>query len=148
MVKMTLRNQLDQVLGTLPKDATPQQIHEEISQVIMDGISQNWARSTQEHLNSRKASYFSAEFLMGRTIFNNLLCLGILDEVDEVLKSHGFSLRDLEEVEDAALGNGGLGRLAACFLDSAATLNLPLNGYGIRYKYGIFKQGIVDGFQT
>ena len=148
MVKMTLRNQLDQVLGTLPKDATPQQIHEEISQVIMDGISQNWEKSTLEHHNSRKASYFSAEFLMGRTIFNNLLCLGILDEVDEVLKSHGFSLRDLEEVEDAALGNGGLGRLAACFLDSAATLNLPLNGYGIRYKYGIFKQGIVDGFQT
>ena len=148
MVKMTLRNQLDQVLGDLPKDATPQQIHEEISQVIMSEISQNWTKSTHEHQNSRKASYFSAEFLMGRTIFNNLLCLGILDEVDEVLKSHGFSLRDLEEIEDAALGNGGLGRLAACFLDSAATLNLPLNGYGIRYKYGIFKQGIVDGFQT
>ena len=148
MVKMTLRNQLDQVLGDLPKNATPQQIHEEISQVIMSEISQNWEKSTLEHHNSRKASYFSAEFLMGRTIFNNLLCLGILDEVDEVLKSHGFSLRDLEEVEDAALGNGGLGRLAACFLDSAATLNLPLNGYGIRYKYGIFKQGIVDGFQT
>ncbi len=148
MVKMTLRNQLDQVLGDLPKNATPQQIHEEISQVIMSEISQNWEKSTREHHNSRKASYFSAEFLMGRTIFNNLLCLGILDEVDEVLKSHGFSLRDLEEVEDAALGNGGLGRLAACFLDSAATLNLPLNGYGIRYKYGIFKQGIVDGFQT
>ena len=84
---------------------------------------------------------------MGRAVYNNLLCLGITDEVDELLKAHGRSLNDLEEIEDAALGNGGLGRLAACFLDSAAAHDLPLDGDGIRYKSGLFKQKIVDGFQ-
>lgn len=88
------------------------------------------------------------EFLVGRAIYNNLLCLGILDSTAEELKALGVDISEFEEVEDAALGNGGLGRLAACFLDSAATLNLPLDGYGIHYKYGLFKQGIKDGFQT
>ena len=85
--------------------------------------------------------------MVGRAIYNNLLCLGVEDDAREVLSSLGAKLSDLEEIEDAALGNGGLGRLAACFLDSAATLSLPLDGYGIRYKYGLFKQSIVDGFQ-
>jgi starch phosphorylase len=75
------------------------------------------------------------------------MCAGVYEDVEEVLNRHGRSLDDLETIEDAALGNGGLGRLAACFLDSAATLDLPLDGYGIRYKYGLFKQRIVDGFQ-
>lgn len=88
------------------------------------------------------------EFLVGRAVFNNLLCLGIYDETEAVLNEMGKSLSELEEIEDAALGNGGLGRLAACFLDSAASLDLPLDGYGIRYKYGLFKQGIENGFQT
>lgn len=131
-----------------PKDATPQQIHESLSSVIMNMISNNWERSIQAHDNTRKACYFSAEFLVGRAIYNNLLNLGITNEVEAALKEAGCSLSSLEEIEDAALGNGGLGRLAACFMDSAATLNLPLDGYGIRYKYGLFKQGIKDGFQT
>jgi len=84
------------------------------------------------------------EFLMGRAFYNNLLCLNI-DE--EIKKSLGEDYKLMEEIEDAALGNGGLGRLAACFLDSAATLGLPLDGYGIRYKYGLFKQSFADGFQ-
>ena len=87
------------------------------------------------------------EFLMGRAVYNNLLCLGIKEDVDEILKEHGRSLSELEEIEDAALGNGGLGRLAACFLDSAAAHDIPLDGYGIRYKYGIFRQTIENGFQ-
>ncbi|MBQ9958599.1 MAG: glycogen/starch/alpha-glucan phosphorylase, partial [Clostridia bacterium] len=97
---------------------------------------------------TRCAYYFSAEYLVGRAIFNNLLCLGLTDKIDALLGEKGLSLKDLESCEDAALGNGGLGRLAACFLDSAATLNLPLMGYGIRYKYGLFKQEIEDGEQV
>ena len=84
---------------------------------------------------------------MGRAVYNNVLCLGIEKEVTEALEQCGVNFADLEEIEDAALGNGGLGRLAACFLDSAAALDLPLDGYGIRYKYGLFKQTIADGFQ-
>ncbi len=131
-----------------PKDASPQQIHESLSCVIMNMISKDWERSIRSHDNTRKACYFSAEFLVGRAIYNNLLNLGITDEVEAALKETGCSLASLEDIEDAALGNGGLGRLAACFMDSAATLDLPLDGYGIRYKYGLFKQEIKDGFQT
>ncbi|MBR5091029.1 MAG: glycogen/starch/alpha-glucan phosphorylase [Ruminiclostridium sp.] len=133
--------------GVAVSEATPQQIHFAVSCVVMRSISDNWAKSRQAHLNSRRACYFSMEFLVGRAIYNNLLCLGIEEEVEAALKEVGVDLADLEEIEDAALGNGGLGRLAACFLDSAATLDLPLDGYGIRYKYGLFKQSIKDGFQ-
>ncbi len=133
---------------TQPKDASSQQIHESLSSVIMNMISNDWDRSIQAHDRTRKACYFSAEFLVGRAIYNNLLNLGVTDDVETVMKEVGCSLSSLEEIEDAALGNGGLGRLAACFMDSAATLNLPLDGYGIRYKYGLFKQEIKDGFQT
>lgn len=127
---------------------TPQEIHNALGNAVMDYASENWQKSKNAHLNSRRACYFSMEFLVGRAVFNNLLCLGIYDETEAVLSEMGKSLSELEEIEDAALGNGGLGRLAACFLDSAASLDLPLDGYGIRYKYGLFKQGIENGFQT
>ena len=133
--------------GIEASEATPQQIHFAVSCVVMRSISENWAKSRQAHLETRRACYFSMEFLVGRAVYNNLLCLGIEEEVADALKEVGVELADLEEIEDAALGNGGLGRLAACFLDSAATLDLPLDGYGIRYKYGLFKQTIKDGFQ-
>ncbi len=127
---------------------TPQEIHNAIGKVVMEYTAENREKSRVLHHYSRRACYFSMEFLVGRAIHNNLLCLGIYDEVEEVLNDMGTSLSALEEIEDAALGNGGLGRLAACFLDSAASLNLPLDGYGIRYKYGLFKQDIENGFQT
>ena len=130
-----------------PTAASPQQLHNALGDTIMETISENWYLSRKNHLSGRRACYFSMEFLVGRAVYNNLFCLGIYDEVDEIFRECGISLNCLEEIEDAALGNGGLGRLAACFLDSAATLNLPLDGYGIRYKYGLFKQSIVDGFQ-
>ena len=95
----------------------------------------------------RSASYLSAEFLVGRAVYNNIMCLGIADTAKELLEGAGGDINDLEEIEDAALGNGGLGRLAACFLDSAAALKLPMTGYGIRYKYGLFRQTIENGFQ-
>ena len=141
---------IEKFTGRLPKDlkqASPQQIHNALGETVMELYSDRWNKSREEHLSKRRAAYLSMEFLVGRAVYNNLLCLGIYNEVDEVFKELGIDLADLEVIEDAALGNGGLGRLAACFLDSAATLGLPLDGYGIRYKYGLFKQSIVDGFQ-
>ncbi|MDE7379855.1 MAG: glycogen/starch/alpha-glucan family phosphorylase [Clostridia bacterium] len=96
---------------------------------------------------ARNAYYLSMEFLIGRSFFNNLMELGLLEETREILAEKGIDINVFEEIEDAALGNGGLGRLAACFLDSAAGLGLPLQGYGIRYKYGLFKQAVENGFQ-
>ena len=136
--------------GRLPKDiksASPQQLHDALGSTVMEMFADRWSNARQEHLSKRRAAYLSMEFLVGRAVYNNLLVLGIYDEVDAAFKELGLDLADLEEIEDAALGNGGLGRLAACFLDSAATLGLPLDGYGIRYKYGLFKQSIIDGFQ-
>lgn len=127
---------------------TPQELHTAIGNAVMKYAEESWNKSLNAHINSRRACYFSMEFLVGRAVYNNLLCLGIYDETEAVLNEMGRSLSELEEIEDAALGNGGLGRLAACFLDSAASLDLPLDGYGIRYKYGLFKQGIENGFQT
>lgn len=130
-----------------PKDATPQQLHEALSRAIVSEIEPVWMESMKLHDAQRRACYFSAEFLVGRAIYNNLLCLNIREELESELSKIGVSLSQMEDIEDAALGNGGLGRLAACFLDSAATMGLPLDGYGIRYKYGLFKQRIQDGFQ-
>lgn len=128
-------------------EANAQDLHHALSKAIMAQIADPWKESLELHHTARHAYYMSAEFLIGRAIYNNLLCLGIYDEVEKLFEERGLNLADLEEVEDASLGNGGLGRLAACFLDSAATLDLPLDGYGIRYRYGLFKQYIQDGFQ-
>ncbi len=123
------------------------QLHNVVAESIMSQIGELWENSKKQDEKKRRAYYLSAEFLVGRSIFNNILSSGLEEQVAEVLKSLGSDISLLEEVEDAALGNGGLGRLAACFLDSAATLSLPLSGYGIRYKFGIFKQCFENGFQ-
>lgn len=128
-------------------NATPQQLHQALGEAVMCAITEDWNKSEAAHEKSRRACYFSMEFLVGRAVYNNLLVLDIWKEAEEAFAELGVSLADLEVIEDAALGNGGLGRLAACFLDSAATLNLPLDGYGIRYRYGLFKQHFEDGFQ-
>ncbi len=127
---------------------SPYEIHNRLSMIIMKHMRDDWNKSKRTHISSRRACYFSMEFLIGRSVFNNLLCLDIYNDVANLMEDYGFSINDMEEIEDAALGNGGLGRLAACFLDSAATHNIPLDGYGIRYKYGLFKQKIENGFQT
>ncbi len=124
------------------------ELHDCISTAVMGYISADWMNSREKRIRNRTAYYFSAEFLVGRAIYNNLVSKGVYDEVEKDLNEYGVTLKSLEDVEDAALGNGGLGRLAACFLDSAATLNIALDGYGIRYKYGLFKQDFEDGFQT
>lgn len=119
-----------------------------LSKTIMQMVQSDWMRTTKENRHKRNAYYFSAEFLMGRSLGNNLLNLGIYDEVKAVIEEMGLDFEALEDQEeDAALGNGGLGRLAACFIESAATEGLPLQGYGVRYSQGIFKQRFVDGFQ-
>ena len=141
---------IEKFTGRLPKDiksTSPQQLHDALGKTVMEMFAGRWSNARQEHLSKRRAAYLSMEFLVGRAVYNNLLVLDIYDEVEAAFKELGLDLADLEEIEDAALGNGGLGRLAACFLDSAAALGLPLDGYGIRYKYGLFKQSIVDGFQ-
>ncbi len=125
---------------TTLKEATPQALHDALSQAVMMAISDNWTQSKQLRSHQRKAYYISAEYLIGRLVYSNLYNLGILDEMKQLFAERGVDLACLEEIEDAALGNGGLGRLAACFLDSAASTNIPLSGYGLRYKFGLFKQ--------
>ncbi len=119
------------------------QIYQAVSHAAMKFLMPVWERES----NGKRACYFSAEFLMGRMVHSNLLNLGLLEECETFLQDRGIHPDIFEEIEDNALGNGGLGRLAACFLDSAASLNLPLDGYGIRYRYGIFKQFFENGFQ-
>ena len=130
------------------EELTPSELHLSLGKAVMGEIAPNWAKSKAKHDSQRRAYYFSAEFLMGRMMYNNLYCLGILEDVTKMLKKKGVDINVFEEIDDAALGNGGLGRLAACYLDSAATQEVPLDGYGIRYKYGLFKQLIKDGYQV
>ncbi|MGM9583914.1 MAG: glycogen/starch/alpha-glucan phosphorylase [Faecousia sp.] len=126
------------------KDATPQELHEALGQAVMMAISDSWSHSRKTRMYERKAYYISAEYLIGRLVYSNLFNLGILDEMKKLFAQRGVDLAVLEDIEDDALGNGGLGRLAACFLDSAASTNIPLSGYGLRYKFGLFKQSF-DG---
>ncbi len=118
---------------------------------IRDRIVHRWnqSRKVQRQGHSKRVYYLSLEFLMGRAMSNNIINLGVEEEVREALASLGYTYEELEAVEsDAGLGNGGLGRLAACFLDSLATLEIPAYGYGIRYNYGIFRQQIKQGWQV
>lgn len=133
---------------TTLKEATPQELHNALATVVMGAIADSWYASRHAHESARSAFYFSAEYLTGRSVYNNLFALGILDDVKKAFAEKGLDLNMFEEIEDDALGNGGLGRLAACYLDSAATMNLPLDGYGLRYKYGLFKQSFENGFQV
>ncbi len=131
------------------KTATDKQKYHALAKAIMGEIAPKWIESEEKYKGRKKAYYFSAEYLMGRAMSNNLINMKLKKDVEEILGDEEITYNALEEQEeDAALGNGGLGRLAACFLDSAATQNYPLHGYGIRYQYGIFKQEFVDGFQV
>ena len=130
-------------------EANEFEIYRALGQAIMEEIAEDWYETRKLYSQKKQAFYLSAEFLMGRALGNNLINLGLLDEVKEVLSEYGIDYNKVEdEEEDSALGNGGLGRLAACFLDSLATLNLPGQGYGIRYRNGIFNQTFKDGYQV
>ena len=133
------------------EEASKQQIFQAVSYAVKDIIMDDWfeTQSKYEEENVKTVYYMSMEFLMGRALGNNLINMTAYTEVKEALDEMGIDLNVIEDEEpDAALGNGGLGRLAACFLDSLATLNYPAYGCGIRYRYGMFKQKIKDGYQV
>ena len=141
------------LMFTLGRDPAIANKHEWLNATLFavrDRLVERWLRSNRAQLSQevRQVYYLSMEFLIGRTLSNALLSLGIYDDVKSALDGMGMDLEELiDEENDPGLGNGGLGRLAACFLDSLATLGLPGRGYGIRYDYGMFKQNIVDGRQ-
>lgn len=151
--KEELRKQIEKYVkvsfGKEISEATEFEVYRALGQAIMEDIAEDWYETNKLYSQKKQAYYFSAEFLMGRALGNNLINLGVLDEVKEVLTELGIDYNKVEDAEeDSALGNGGLGRLAACFLDSLATLNLPGHGYGIRYRNGIFNQSFKDGYQV
>lgn len=145
MILMILKSEFAKDFET----ANSQQLYYALSKAIMAHIADSWQMSLAKSAQGKQAYYFSAEFLMGRALGNNLLNLGDTSEIKALLDAYSIDLNELENQEaDAGLGNGGLGRLAACFLESAATMTLPLHGYGIRYQYGLFKQAFKEGFQV
>lgn len=139
---------------TLAKDsysATKLDAFMALAYVIRDHLIERWLKTQRAYYDNdaKRIYYLSLEFLMGRTLGNSLVNLGLIDECYKVMHDLGYSLEEIRDLEwDAGLGNGGLGRLAACFLDSMATMGIPGYGYGIRYEYGIFFQKLIDGWQV
>mgnify|MGYP000533295408 FL=1 len=149
--KKSVRDNVRFLFRRTLEEATPQQIFQAVSYSVKDVIIDNWllTQKTYEKQDPKTVYYMSMEFLMGRALGNNLLNLTAYKEVKEALDELGIDLNAIEDEEpDPALGNGGLGRLAACFLDSLATLGYSAYGCGIRYHYGMFKQEIKDGYQV
>ncbi|WP_371174521.1 glycogen/starch/alpha-glucan phosphorylase [Buchananella felis] len=145
----TLSSQVRAGSGRPLRASTLMEVWQGLSATVIDKIADRWHATERTYAAGRQEHYFSAEFLMGRALLNNLSNLGMVEEARAALESFGLNLSEvLEQEPDAALGNGGLGRLAACFLDSCATLDLPVTGYGILYRYGLFKQLFDNGFQT
>lgn len=139
------------MFGRSIRGVSEDQIYRAMSQVVSDLVKEQraYSRELMRNHQGKELYYLSMEFLMGRALGNNLINLGIADVVEEVCTELGLELRELQEIEpDPGLGNGGLGRLAACFMDSLASLGLKATGCGIRYEYGLFQQKIVDGYQV
>jgi starch phosphorylase len=151
IIKKSITAKLEYHFGVTPQNATEEQLYKASAMIVAD-ILANGRREFCEKItknNSKQVYYLCMEFLLGRSLKNNLFNLGLTDAFDKATDELGFSLEKLYEYEpDAGLGNGGLGRLAACFLDSAASLGYPIMGYSICYEYGIFRQKIVEGWQT
>ena len=148
VLKKQIEKNLKVSFGKELAEAKDFEIYRALGQAVMENIADNWYDTGKLYEKQKQAFYLSAEFLMGRALGNNLINLGMLKEVKELFDELGVDYNKIEDAEeDSALGNGGLGRLAACFLDSLATLNLPGKGYGIRYRNGIFNQEFRDGYQ-
>ena len=149
-LKRAFLDNLFYIQGKFPAIATKNDYYMALAYTVRDRLLQHWLSTAVNHRqnSSRIVAYLSAEFLMGPHLGNNLINLGIYEQAKEAVAELGFNLEELrEQEEEPGLGNGGLGRLAACYLDSLATLEIPALGYGIRYEYGIFDQVISDGWQ-
>ncbi len=149
--KKEVTNNVKNLFRKTIDEATEQQVFQAVAYAVKDDIIDRWIATHKEYekKNVKTVYYLSMEFLMGRALGNNLINLTYYNQIKEALDELGFDINVIEDQEpDAALGNGGLGRLAACFLDSLATLGYPAYGCGIRYRYGMFKQAIEDGFQV
>jgi len=150
-LKKEIVGKVERHFGKTLEEATPKMIYTACALTARDKIMEKWSKSHKaiKRDGNKKLYYLSFEFLMGRLLSTNILNLMLTDEYKNVLNDLGYSINDVAELEnDAGLGNGGLGRLAACFIDSLTTLDLPAYGCTIRYEYGLFKQKIVDGYQT
>jgi starch phosphorylase len=140
----------NRTLGRDKQHCTSHYLYEALAYTVRDRLMERWkeTRFAYEEKDARRTCYLSLEYLMGRALSNAMLNLGVTSAVTRVLYDYGIELEEVETAEhDAGLGNGGLGRLAACFLDSCATLQLPVLGYGLRYEYGMFRQELVNGYQ-
>ena len=151
-LKAAVLGHLEYTLAELPTHVdSPWEPYVAVALAVRDRMIQRWIRTQDTYYaqDVKRVYYLSLEYLMGRTLGNSLVNMGLLGECAKALHELGYHLEDLREAEwDAGLGNGGLGRLAACFLDSLATLGYPAYGYGLRYDYGIFHQRVVDGAQV
>ncbi len=150
-VQLLIQGKLSRYFGVSPKEATVDQIYKAVVMSVRDILLEKRQQfhKVMKSKKGKRVYYLCMEFLLGRSLKNNVYNLGLQEEYEKALKSFNLTLDDLYEQEpDAGLGNGGLGRLAACFMDALATGNYPAMGYSIRYDYGLFKQKIVDGWQT
>jgi starch phosphorylase len=150
-LRRALADNLFYIQGKFPVIATDKDYYMALAYTVRDRLLQRWINTTRTYLekNVKIVSYLSAEFLLGPHLENNLINLGIYDQVQQAVTESGLNLQILlDQEEEPGLGNGGLGRLAACYLESLATLEIPAIGYGIRYEFGIFDQEIRDGWQV
>ena len=149
-VKEEIVNKMRRSVGVTPDEATQEEVYQAVGRTVRDLVMEKWADANKEvhRQNAKRLYYLSAEFLVGRALTNNMINLGLYEAYRDALGELGFDLDIIEEQEaDAGLGNGGLGRLAACFLDSLSTLEMPVTGCCIRYEHGLFRQRIVNGEQ-
>ncbi len=150
-IKRTILNHLLSFQGRDPDRAGEQDIYQALAYTMRDFLVEKWINTQKSYYtkNQKRVYYLSMEFLIGRSLGNSLVNLGFWDKAKQVINDLGYDLEEiLDKEEDAALGNGGLGRLAACFMDSVATMKIPAYGYGINYEYGLFNQKIINGYQV
>ena len=150
-IKENVIHHLMSFQGRDPERSGAQDVYRALAYTMRDLMVQKWI-ATQKSIyakEKKRVYYLSLEFLIGRSLGNSMINLGILEDAKKAVEELGFDMAEIrDQEEDAALGNGGLGRLAACFMDSIATLKIPAYGYGIRYEYGLFFQKLVDGYQV
>ncbi|MGH2415484.1 MAG: glycogen/starch/alpha-glucan phosphorylase, partial [Microcystaceae cyanobacterium] len=150
-LRRAMADNLFYVQGKFPRIATKNDYYMALAYTVRDRLLQHWLNTTRVYFKQdvKLVCYLSAEFLMGPHLGNNLINLGLYDQIRQAVEESGLNLQELiEQEEEPGLGNGGLGRLAACYMDSLSTLEIPAIGYGIRYEFGIFDQEIRDGWQV